>query len=112
VLSCDDFTSGRQKRAAIRKEKNTMRQPVTAILAADFSDPEEGTTATVDRLVMAASYWKVSDAALRSLVHLTALACASQKVISMSMPQADLDELIERGLVRYVTGTSDRVVLI
>jgi hypothetical protein len=30
----------------------------------------------------------------------------------MSMPQADLDELIERGLVRYVTGTSDRVVLI
>src|SRR5690606_41454870 len=102
----------RHSEAAFWKQTTIMRQAVTAILAVAFSDPEEGTTPTVDRLVMADSYWKVSDAALRSLVHLTALACVSQKVISMSMPQADLDELIERGLVRYAAGSSDRVVLL
>lgn len=79
---------------------------------AEFSDPEEGTTATVDRLVRAAAHNRVSHGALHALVMLTALALGSREVVSMSMPQADLDELIERGLVRYATGTSDRVVLI
>lgn len=89
-----------------------MSVPVTAVVKAEFSNPEEGTTATVDRLVMAASYWKVSDSALRSLVHLTALACASDKVISMTMPTADLDELVRRGLIRCHADRSDTVVLV
>jgi CO dehydrogenase/acetyl-CoA synthase beta subunit len=89
-----------------------MSVPVTAIVNGEFSNPEEGTTATVDRLVMAASYWKVSDSALRSLVHLTALACASDKVVSMTLPTADLDELVRRGLIRCGADRPDTVVLI
>lgn len=89
-----------------------MSVPVTAVVNADFSDPEEGVTATVDRLVMAASYWKISDLALRSLVHLTALACASQKVVAMTVPTHALDELVRRGLVRCDSGRPDTVVLI
>jgi len=87
-----------------------MGHPVTAVVAARFDIPEEGVTATVDRLVMAASYWKVSDSALRSLVHLTALACGSEKVVSMTLPACDLTELESRGLIRQAT--SDTVVLV
>lgn len=89
-----------------------MSVPVTAIVNAVFSNPEEGTTATVDRLVMAASYWKVSDPTLRSLIHLTALACASDKVISMTLPTSDLDELVRRGLIRCDADRPDTVVLV
>lgn len=89
-----------------------MSVPVTAVVNAEFSNPREGATATVDRLVMAASYWKVSDPALRSLVHLTALACASEKVVSMTLPTADLDELVRRGLVRCDSDRPDTVVLV
>lgn len=89
-----------------------MNQPVQPVTSAMFENPEEGTTATVDRLVMAASYWKVSDSALRSLVHLTALACASDKVVSMTIPTADLDELIRRGLVRHDFTVTAGVVLV
>lgn len=89
-----------------------MSVSVTAVTTVRFDNPEEGTTATVDRLVMAASYWKVSDSALRSLVHLTALACASDKVVSMTLPTADLDELVRRGLVRRDLGQPDGAVLV
>jgi hypothetical protein len=89
-----------------------MSVPVTAIVKAEFSDPEEGTTATVDRLVMAASYWKISDLALRSLIHLTALACASQKVVAMTIPTAALDELVRRSLVRCHADRPDMAVLV
>jgi hypothetical protein len=77
-----------------------MTQPVTPIITAVFENPEEGTTATVDRLVVAASYWKISDSALRTLIYLTALACSSDKVVSMTVLSADLDELERRGLAR------------
>ncbi len=77
-----------------------MGHPVVAVNAAEFADPDEGTTATVERLVMAASYWKVSESALRSLVCFTALACASDKVIAMTVPACDLDELEGRKLIR------------
>lgn len=89
-----------------------MGVSVTAIVKAEFANPEEGTTATVDRLVMAASYWKVSDSALRGLVHLTALACSSDKVVSMTLPTADLDELVRRGLIRCGSDRSDVAVLV
>ncbi|AXH66321.1 hypothetical protein SEA_SATIS_162 [Streptomyces phage Satis] len=89
-----------------------MDQPVTPVVSAAFDNPEEGTTATVDRLVMAASYWKISDSALRTLIYLTALACSSDKVISMTIPTADLDELERRGLARRDASRSDRVVLL
>ena len=81
-----------------------------AINRAGFKTFEESTIATVDRLVMAASYWKVSDSALRSLVHLTALACGSDKVISMTLPAADLEELEARRLVESIS--LDSVVLL
>lgn len=89
-----------------------MGVSVTAVVTALFDKPEEGVTATVDRLVMAASYWKVSDSALRSLVHLTALACASDKVVSMTLPTADLDELVRRGLIRCDASRPDAVILL
>jgi hypothetical protein len=73
---------------------------VLPLWEATFSDPEEGTTATVDRLVQAASYNRVSDSALRSLVLLTALALRSDKVVSMTLPEADVDELEVQKLIR------------
>jgi hypothetical protein len=81
-----------------------------AVNAVRFQNPDEDTTATVDRLVMAASYWRVSGPALRSLVHLTALACGSDKVVSMTLPTADIDELESKKLLKQTA--HDTVVLL
>jgi hypothetical protein len=74
-------------------------QPVVAINKAEFKNPEEGTADTLGRLVMAASYFQVPDSTLRTLVLITALACGSDKVVAMTVPAADLDELERRKLV-------------
>ena len=73
---------------------------VIPLWEAEFSDPEEGTTATVDRLVQAAAYNRVSHGALHALVMLTALALGSQKVVSMTLPEHDIDELEVQKLIR------------
>jgi hypothetical protein len=85
-------------------------QPTVAVNKAGFSDFNENATAIVDRLVMAASYWEVSESALRTLVHVTALACNSDKVVAATVPAADLDELESRGLA--LRSAPDTVVLL
>lgn len=87
-----------------------MGQPTVAILAAQFADPEEGTTETVDRLVLAATHHRVTHEALKTLVALTALACGSKRVVGMTVRSADLDELEVHKLIKQVA--HDTVVLI
>lgn len=87
-----------------------MGQPTAAIVAARFADPEEGTAATVDRLVLAAAHHRVTHEALKTLVSLTALACGSNRVVSMTVRTADLDELEFRKLIHQAT--HDTVVLL
>lgn len=76
-----------------------MGQPTVAIVAARFADPEEGTTATVDRLVLAAAHHRVTHEALKTLIALTALACASNHVVGVTARAADIDELESRKLI-------------
>lgn len=85
-------------------------RPTVAISEAEFANPEEGTTATVDRFVMAVAYHRASLGAVQSLVLLTALACGSDRVVSMSHPSADLDELETLGLIRWAA--RNKVVLV
>lgn len=73
---------------------------VIPLWEAEFSDPEEGTTATVDRLVRAAAHNRVSHGALHALVMLTALALDSREVVSMTLPERDIDELEVQKLIR------------
>lgn len=73
---------------------------VIPLWEAEFSDPEEGTTATVDRLVRAAAHNRVSHGALHALVMLTALALGSREVVSMTLPEHDIDELEVQKLIR------------
>lgn len=73
---------------------------VIPLWEAEFSDPEEGTTATVDRLVRAAAHNRVSHGALHALVMLTALALGSREVVSMTLPERDIDELEVQKLIR------------
>jgi hypothetical protein len=81
-----------------------------AINSAVFLDPEEGRTATVDRLVMAASHHRVSPDALEALVGLTAMACDSGRVLSMTPMLADIEELENLSLLTW--GARDVVVLL
>lgn len=67
---------------------------------AEFSDPEEDTTATVDRLVRAAAHNRVSHGALHALVMFTALALGSREAVSMTLPERDIDELEVQKLIR------------
>ena len=85
-------------------------QPTVAIVEALFEDPEEGATATVDRFVMAVAYHRASLGAVQALVLLTALACGSDKVVSMSHASADLDELETLGLIKWAA--RDKVILL
>lgn len=87
-----------------------MGQPTIVILAARFTDPEEGTTATVDRLALAAAHHRVTHEALKTLIALTALACESSQVVSMTARAADLDELESRRLIHQ--STHNTVVLL
>lgn len=83
-----------------------MNQPTAAVNSASFKNPEEGLIAFTDRLVMAATYNKVSDSALRTLIVLCALATESSKVVALTAPAADLDELARNYFVQPSGATS------
>lgn len=76
-------------------------KPSAVVEQAAFADPEAGVTAVIDRLAMAALYHRISDSALRTLIHLTAQASDSDKVIPTGHPVVDLDELEDRKLIRW-----------
>lgn len=67
----------------------------------DFGDPEEGVTATIDRLVLALGHHKVSVSALQTLIFLTAGASGSTMVTPRNPRQADLEELAAAELIKW-----------
>lgn len=85
-------------------------QSTIAIIRADFANPGDGQTALVDRLVLAATHHRVSHEALKVLICLTALASGSDRVVSLSVRAADLDELEVQKLIKQVA--HDTVVLL
>lgn len=87
-----------------------MNQPVIAITKADFASPGDGQTAFVDHLVLAATHHRVSHEALKTLICLTALAAGSERVVSLTVRAADLDELEVHKLIKQVA--HDTVVLL
>lgn len=87
-----------------------MSEPLIAISKADFARPGDGQVAFVNHLVLAATHYRVSHEALKTLILFTALASGSDQVVSMSVRAADLDELEVHKLIRQVA--HDTVILL
>lgn len=74
---------------------------LTSIRQATFTDPEEGATAAIDRLVLAITLYRISPEALQSLVILTSLACHPERG-GTACPEEEIRELTDSGLIRWI----------
>ena len=86
-----------------------MSESKTWITLAEFANPDEGRTASVDRIVLAATHYRVTHEALKVLICLTALVSGSDQVLSLTVREADLDELETHKLIERVA--HDKVIL-